>query len=659
MAKRLLIPLLFLFCLTAQAQENGYPFGQIALFQLQMKTYEKDTTANAVVLQEFGESYIDNSNNHNLLHNYHVKIKILNSKAFDQANITLPLFKQNGKSEKVSNIQASTYNLVNGKIEETKFDSRKTFTENKSKYLDLVKFTLPNIQEGCVIEVKYTLESPFVFNFRTWEFQSDIPKMHSEYWAKIPGNYLYNITLRGAKKLDKQDSELLKDCFTPGGGHKADCALYKFAMANIPAFVEEDYMTAKSNFLSAVYFELKELQYFDGRKEKITKDWKDVDLELRNDAKFGGQLRKGKDVFRENLTALIAAEKDSLKKAQKIFDFIKGWYRWNDTYGKYSEFGIKKAYESKTGNVGDINLSLIAALNMGGFKTEPVILSTRENGLPVDIHPVISDFNYVVARISIGGKSYLLDATDPFVSFGMLPIRCLNGKGRAFPEKGASYWLDILPTEKQKQTIYMDLSLQADGSFKGKVVNSSAGYDALQDRKHINSFNNHDEYIEALDEKWSKIKIVKYDISNLETLDKNLSQTFEVAIEGFDNLNKNKLFLNPFFMESWEKNPFTAKERTYPVDLGAPIETTLTINLQYPNEFELASLPTPVTLALPNGGGRFMFSVQNIGGNKVVVNSLISLSKPVYSSEEYIYLKELFNKIVQSYKTNLVFNKKA
>jgi hypothetical protein len=63
-------------------------------------------------------------------------------------------------------------------------------------------------------------------------------------------------------------------------------------------------------------------------------------------------------------------------------------------------------------------------------------------------------------------------------------------------------------------------------------------------------------------------------------------------------------------------------------------------------------------LALPNGGGKFLFNVQNIG-NKVVLNSSLSLSKASYSSEEYHYLKELFNRIVQSYKTNLVFNKKT
>ena len=660
MAKRLLLPFLLLFCVTSQAQTNGFQFGITTnKSQLEMKVYEKDTTANAVVLQEFGESRIDDENDFNLLHDYHVKIKILNSKGFDQANISVPLYKQNGKTEKVYKIEASTFNLVNGKIEESKFDSRKTFTENKSKYLDVLKFTLPNIREGSVIEVRYTLESPFIFNFKTWEFQSDIPKIHSEYWAKIPGNYHYNMTLRGPHKLTRQDSDIIKDCFIPGGGNKADCAIYKYAMENIPAFVEEDYMTAKSNFLAAVFFELKEVHHFDGRKVKITKDWKDVDLELRTDAKFGAQLRKGKDVFRAHLPTLLAAETDSLKKAQKIFDFIKGWYKWNDTYGKYSEFGIKKAFESKTGNVGDINLSLIAALNMAGFKAEPVILSTRENGLPIDIHPVISDFNYVVAKVNIDAKSYLLDATDPFVSFGMVPVRCLNGKGRVIPDKGLSYWLDIKPTEKQKQITYMDLSLQKDGSFKGKVINSSAGYEALQERKRISSYNNHEEYIESLDEKWNKIKIVKYDIGNLETLDKALSQSFEVEIEGFENLNKNKLFLNPFFLENWDKNPFTSKERFYPVDLGAPIETILTMNLEYPTDFELASLPAAVTLALPNGGGRFLFSVQQISNNKLVLNSSIALNKAIYSPEEYQYLKELFSRIVQSYKTNLVFNKKA
>lgn len=658
MIKPLLVFFFSFAALTVLAQDHGFKFGEISKADLALKTYAKDTTANAVVLDEFGDTWIDSENDNNLLHEYHVRIKIFNSKAFDQANISIPLHKQEGKLERVFKIEASTFNLVDNKVQESKFDSKKVFTENKSKYYDLTKFTLPNVREGSIIEIRYRLESPFLFNFRPWEFQSDIPKMHSEYWARIPGNYIYNITYKGFYKLAFSTSEIVKDCFMPGGGNKADCALYKYGLNDIPAFEEEDYMTARSNFLAALNFELSEVKLFSGSTNKLTKTWRDVDQELRTDSKFGAQLRRGKDLFKDNLVVSLASVSDSLEKAHKIYNYIKSAYKWNEVYGKYSEFGIKKAFDSKVGNVGDINLSLIAALNQAGFTAEPVILSTRANGLPTDLHPVISDFNYVVARVKIKDKVYLLDATDSFLPFGALPIRCLNGKGRVIPTKAASYWLDIVPTEKMKQTTIMNIALQPDGTFKGKLTNVSHGYDALSDRKTISSHNNQDEYIEELDEKWNKIKIKKYEITNLENLDLPLNQTYEVEIEGFDNLNKNKLLLNPFFTQVWDKNPFTAKERLYPVDLGAPLETNLVVNLEYPTEFEPVNLPKPLLLTLPNNAGRYVFSVENLG-NKIILNSVVSLKKPIYSAEEYHYLKELFSKIIESYKTSLVFNKKT
>ncbi len=39
-------------------------------------TYPKDTTAVAVVIDEFGESRFDNNGDNNLLYTYHIKIKI-------------------------------------------------------------------------------------------------------------------------------------------------------------------------------------------------------------------------------------------------------------------------------------------------------------------------------------------------------------------------------------------------------------------------------------------------------------------------------------------------------------------------------------------------------------------------------------------------------
>ena len=181
-----------------------------------------------------------------------------------------------------------------------------------------MKFAIPNVRVGSVIEISYELESPFIFNFRNWEFQSDIPKIKSEYWATIPGNYLYNISLRGYLKLTKNENILIKDCFTPGGGGTADCSRYKWEIDNVPAFVEEDYMTEKSNFVSMINFELSEVDYIDGRKDRVTKEWKDADQELKSSDRFGVQLKRGKSIMDGHIDALLKNETDPLGKAQKI-----------------------------------------------------------------------------------------------------------------------------------------------------------------------------------------------------------------------------------------------------------------------------------------------------------------------------------------------------
>lgn len=502
--------------LTVSAQFNGFEFGKVSTRELSMKVYDKDTSAAALVLYEFGEAYIDNTGDHNLIFQYHVKIKILKKQGLQYADIQIPLRKQDDHFERLRSIEASSFNINDGQITETKLDAKSVFTINKSQSLDIKKFAIPNVSVGTVIEFMYELESPFIYNFRRWEFQSEIPKVFSEYWVTIPANYVYNITLRGFYQLSKNESELLRGCFTPGA-EVADCVRSKYAMTDIPAFVEEDYMTARSNFLSAINFELAEIKYFDGRVDKVTKNWKDAEIEMQKHTAFGVQLKRGKGIMDDHIDGVVAGVSDPLTRAKRIYDFIKQWYRWDETYGKFSESGIKKAFEKRSGNVGDINLSLIAALQYAGLDVEPVILSTRANGIPIELHPVLSDFNYVVAKVNIDGKVYLADATDDFYPFGVLPERCLNGKGRVLNAK-QSYWIDLKPAERARRISTLDLTLNEEGTVKGTILTSHAGYEAVSERKKIASFSNYEEYIRDLDNKFSALSIEKFELKNVDDL---------------------------------------------------------------------------------------------------------------------------------------------
>ncbi len=649
----------FLFCILCTcsasvfSQEHGFKFGQATYAELNQHLYSLDTNASAIVLNEFGEAYID-GNDFQLNFEYHVKIKILKTEGLDKGNFEIALRKNGRSMELLTDVEAASYNLQDNKIVESKVERKGVYTENMGEYWELKKFAIPNVRVGSVIEVKYTLKSPFIMNFHLWEFQSDIPKLKSEYWAKIPGNYLYNISLKGFLKLVKNESTLVKDCLQMGSG-KADCALNKYAMTNIPAFIEEEYATASVNFISAINFELTEIRYFDGRVDKVTKEWKDVDDELRRDQKFGIQLKRGKDIAAE-IDKLTKNTTDDFEKANQVFDFIKSWYRWNGTFGKYSEFGIKKAFDTKVGNVGDINLSLIAALRFAGLGADPVLLSTRKNGIVTDLHPVLSDFNYVMAKFDHEGKTYFLDATDDFMPFGLLPERCLNGKGRVLEDK-KSFWIDIEPIEKWKSISVINLKLEDDGYLRGSIQNLYIGYEAAAKRKSIFGFSSVAEYFKDLDNKWTNIEILNSELENLDDLSKPLTEKLAVEIEAFDGLSATTIYFNPFLFQQWKENPFKSSERLYPVDFAYPLEWTLSVQLEMPDDVQLEEVPEQVGLALPGGGGYYRYRVTEIG-KQVSMQSSLMINRSVFHAVEYYYLKELFSRVIQTQNVDWVFMKK-
>jgi transglutaminase-like putative cysteine protease len=655
--KSLVLMLLFqlLSCPTNAQYSNGFGVGRITYAELELKRLGTDTSAYAVVLDEFGEAYIDNGGENNLLLEYHVKIKILTKQGLDQANFLVQLRKGERGKESIRAIEAYTYNLVNNSIKQTQMDKSQIFITNANQYLDECKFTLPAVQVGSVIEVKYILESPFIFNFWPWKFQREIPKLRSEFWARIPGNYVYNVSLRGFLPLKTNESSILKDCFTPGG-NKAECSWYKFTMESIPAFVEEDYMTAKSNFIAGIDYELSEIRHFDGRVVKYTKSWKDVDKEMNTHEDFGIQIKKGKNVWQNQVAEIVKAHADPLRQAASIYSLVQDWFTWNDSYGKYTELGLKKAFESKKGNVGDINLSLVAALQEAGLDADPVILATREAGLPNQLYPVISDFNYVVAQVLIGDEKYLLDASDPLLPFGLLPERCLNGEGRLISKKvEEGSWIALKPREKQKKQILLSLKLD-NNKFTGEMSITSQGYEAYDKRGKIYKAGSLEKYKEKEIASSQHFEISNYEIENLEDISKPLVEKFQV-VSSLDVSNPNLLYLNPFFVERWNDNPFKSNERLYPVDFGAPLNSVFILNLQYPDSYVIDEMPKSVAMALPQNGGRYTLNITNLS-TKISMTSIINLSKVVYTSEEYHSLKELFNRIIQTQQSQIVFKKK-
>ena len=197
---------IFLLAITFAKSQSGFNSESIEVTRGDLETnyYEKDTTANAIVLYEYGNSYVDNVS-YDLHTEITKKIKILKRAGFEKATIEEHLYHKNDKREKMYDISASTFNLEkNGSITFNRLDQEDIFEEKYNENYDLTKFTLPNVHEGSVITIKYTISSPYFYKYKEWYFQDDIPKLHSEYHTSIPANWEYHIKLVGFKKLFKQ-----------------------------------------------------------------------------------------------------------------------------------------------------------------------------------------------------------------------------------------------------------------------------------------------------------------------------------------------------------------------------------------------------------------------------------------------------------------------
>lgn len=652
--RHLLLALFVLLSTSLMAQFEDSP--TIRRTDFETKVYPLDSSAHAITLFEHGKTQIDRSESDRSLmvfHHYKTRLRILTKEGYEQANFTIPLYKYGSTFEYITNIKATTYNLVNGKIESTPLKNKDIFIENRSDFVKLNKFTMPDIQMGSIIELEYTLVSPDIFNFRSWQFQTDIPKLKSDYRILIPAIYKYNITLKGPLKLSDTRSKLQRECLVLNG-NKIDCSDITYFMESIPAFKTEAYMLAPKNYISAVSFELEEMAMSGGGVKSFTKKWSDVDRELMTDKDFGGQLKKT-NLLEEILNKSIDISSNQHDKAKNVFKWVQQNIKWNNTYGKYAQHGIEYAFKNKNGNAADINLTLVTALNAVGIESYPILVSTRDNGIPNNLHPVISDFNYVIAGVKIDDETYLADATDPLLPFGELPMRCINEKGRIIFSKKSSEWIPLVNNQISSTHYNFDGSLESTGILKGNLSIVYNGMDAVSKRRNILEYPSVEEYGEAVDEKLTSITVKKLNIENLDDNEISLVENFVIEVKVGDEIKGDNFYFNPIFINRTTKNPFNLDERNYHVDIGSKRDESHTITVKLPEGSNIKTSPKNISLVLPENTARYNYKSELIDGT-LHVSQHLSLKKAIYNTDEYFGLKELFSRIIQQLKIDHSFN---
>ncbi len=644
--KKILFFLLLSTLVNAQ-KETASKLGQTTLEELKMAVYEKDSTAKAVVLYEHANVYIDEKNDYDFRRDVYKRIKILHKSALDRGTITISVYNK----ETVKYIKAITYNNDSkDHIKKIYLTDDKIFKKQVTDKWTEVSFTLPALKVGSVIEFTYSILSPYLRR-RDWKFQSDIPKIKSDYTSAIPGNWKYNARLVGFKALDKDDVSIKKGCFYVPGIGNGPCLIRDYAMEHIPAFKEEDYMLSKENFISKLCLDLETATSVNGVKSNYTKTWQNAEKTLKKNW-LDGQTSK-KSFFKKTLPQHVFTIQNTLKKAETIYQHIQERLSWNTKFWT-TKTRVKNIYDDKTGSVDGINLTLYNALQAADIESYIVMSSTRKNGLPTKLYPMVADFNYVLVKVVIDGKHYFLDATDKSLLFGEIPFRCLNGEGRVLDFKNGSYWDELKSRYRTISRVSTDLKFDANGTITGTISTTERGYTALKRRRLLQN-KTKDEYLDSFETKYPDIEVNDFNIVSDSIKAINLALNYDIEIPDVIDDSKTLKF-NPFVIDRTHKNPFKLNHRTYPVDFGHPKAYTHVININTPKGYAITKGIENKAISLPLKSGRFISKFNKTDtGATIFIN--IKINKRIYSSKEYHYLKEFYNQIIKTENSFIEYTK--
>ena len=639
-------PILALFCLITIgvfAQSNN-ALPEVTVSDLKATKCSLDSSANAAILYNAGNLYFwEHNDRFEYVLAKTTRIKVYNKEGYQYAKFNLLLSYNGLDSEKLIEFKATSYTLENGKVVKKTVGKKSLLVEDVNKGLTNVKLAFPNIQEGSIVEYTYKVTSPFVMHLTSWYFQYDIPVLKSRLkFTSCPFyNYVYLVN-RGNLNFSTDTSYSLSHGFK-AGEQTFKTTVYEWELDSIPAFVAEPYLTTPDDYLLKVDFQLQSYYYISGEKFEVLTTWKQMIDELLQS--YNAFIKSDKKEIKSIINNLFIEDASTTEKAKTIWRYVNSNFYYNHFNGGQINQQIKGLVKSKTGNAAEINLFLISLLREAGIKANPLLLSTRSHGKLYYQYPLLSRFNYLTVLVHDSIGDYYLDATNPFLPFGLLPQKCINGYGleiKWVKKNDDVKFYPLTPTisDRTKIQTFIRLDKQSD-SLTTKLLCKYSGYEALNYRKMFVQNKQEPFFNEVVQNGMMSLKEMK--IENLNKPEKDL--TVKMNISQPAERAGNKILISPLLYNPYTENVLKLKNRNYPIDFGFLSDEHFNVTIALPQGYQVDYTPTDTSFFACDSTLSFKLITQT---SKAYIQMLfvIKRSKLKYEPISYQALKQFYEEVV-------------
>ena len=666
---------MFSICLFAQKKKKvDMPnrvvcnYGDVKPEDFTPTAYEVDSSADAVFLFDGGTVKFEGNNKgfFDVVMKVHERLRLMKKNAFDDlgtVNVTIHVPPINTDQQKLSDLEAATYNVENGKVVVTKLDKGSMFKDKQGDYVT-TKFTFPNLKEGSIIEYSYTINTPGL-HLPSWTFQGSYPRLWSEYEIEVPEFYDYVMLKQGYHPYTIDTvrmSHAFYNISDPGQeamssaqsiSASANTINNIWAMKNVPALKRENYTTTMGNHVAKVEFQLSAIRYPNTPVKTVMRTWTDVSKELMEDEDFGATLTHANNFFGDDVKAAVAGATTGVEKVKKIYEYVRDNFACTDDEAFYTSQPLKKTYQSKKGNVADINLLLSAMLLSQNIEAHPAVLSTTDHGKAQEIYPILSKYNYVICESKVDGKRLVLDAANSRLGFNRLAVNCYNGYARVIDP----LMPELIPlfADSLKESKVTTVFMNNDKDHKlAASVSSTKGYEeSLSLREELSKESQEDFFKNVKKAYTGEVAISNANVDSLKLLNEPVKVKYDINVDMGD---EDIVYFNPMMAEQQKENPFAAAERYYPVEMPYCWDETYVLNMEIPEGYAVDELPKSARVMLNDTEGMFEYIIAK-NGDHIQLRSRVKLQKAIYEPEDYQTLRDFFAYVVKKQSEQIVFKK--
>lgn len=633
--KRILTILVILILNFSFAQQKFRELQKVTIDELKQEKSTLQSDAPAEILFRTIHYVVDERGNLNI--EYIDRIKIYDkdrAKKYLNPEIQIYEFINGRGTQKLSSLNAVTYNLDNNNIITNKVEKNSKYQSKENKNIFVTKFTFEQVKNGSIVEYKYKIFADQIFLWMMPRFviEADIPARYIDYFLDVPKYLGYNINYKGDLAPSIRKSE-------PMNIYGTDYNVFRFGYTDVPAFEEEDFVKNNDNYRTSIKAELNST-FINNELKNYSTSWNDIRKRLKDDEDFGLQLNK-KHLVEDLLPAELKNITNKKDRADAILKFVQKNYKYNGEDQLYTDKGIKNLINTKIGNSAEINMLLIMLFREAHLMAYPVVLPTIDRGKILDYSPSITQLNYTFAAVQDGENYFYYDATDKSAGVFELPPKILNDRGILLADNEAVV-LNIYFPDISTTYLTVDAKLNDDRTFSGSFKDRDTHiYARLVNKQYEDGATDFQKtYKDKYTFPFTDIKSGLQENGDFET-------SFNFTSDTFIDTVGDKLIFNPLLFLYTQKHAYNqTKERRSPIEFYSANERIKKVTITLPKGYVFENVPKSKKFRTEDNAIEYVYYVEQ-NGSQLIVETTTKIDNYMFPKEYYPAFKQIFDNITK------------